>query len=60
MTVEGADADACPSRDLVQSRVDAVLRERLAGGDEVTGDPRYYNASLVRRPYSHWNEPGPG
>ena len=29
-------------------------------GREVTGDPRYYNANLVRRPYSHWNEPGPG
>ncbi|SDP37006.1 CYTH domain-containing protein [Desulforhopalus singaporensis] len=23
-------------------------------GDEVTGDPRYYNASLVSRPYSSW------
>jgi adenylate cyclase len=23
-------------------------------GEEVTGDPRYYNASLVRWPYSHW------
>jgi adenylate cyclase len=23
-------------------------------GDEVTGDERYYNANLVRRPYSSW------
>jgi adenylate cyclase len=23
-------------------------------GDEVTGDPRYYNANLLRRPYSAW------
>jgi adenylate cyclase len=23
-------------------------------GEEVTGDPRYYNASLVRNPYSRW------
>ncbi len=28
-------------------------------GPEVTGDPRYYNANLVRRPFSRWNEPGP-
>lgn len=27
---------------------------------EVSGDPRYYNASLVRRPYSQWgSEPFP-
>jgi len=23
-------------------------------GEEVTGDPRYYNANLVRHPYSSW------
>jgi adenylate cyclase len=23
-------------------------------GDEVTGDPRYYNANLVRHPYAGW------
>ena len=23
-------------------------------GDEVTGDPKYYNANLVRHPYSKW------
>lgn len=23
-------------------------------GDEVTGDPRYYNANLILRPYSTW------
>ena len=36
-------------------------------GEEVTGDPRYYNANLVRDPYSKWSSraprerrPGPG
>lgn len=24
-------------------------------GDEVTGDPRYYNAHLVKSPYSRWH-----
>ena len=24
-------------------------------GDEVTGDPRYYNSSLVRNPFRSWN-----
>jgi adenylate cyclase len=23
-------------------------------GDEVTGDPRYYNANLARHPYKRW------
>ena len=23
-------------------------------GDEVTGDPRYYNANLIRNPYTKW------
>jgi adenylate cyclase len=23
-------------------------------GEEVTGDPRYYNANLVQNPYKHW------
>jgi adenylate cyclase len=23
-------------------------------GEEVTGDPRYYNASLIANPYSRW------
>jgi len=27
-------------------------------GPEVTGDPRYYNANLVRHPYSSWNKQG--
>jgi adenylate cyclase len=25
-------------------------------GQEVTGDPRYYNSSLIRLPYSKWKE----
>ncbi len=27
-------------------------------GEEVTGDPRYYNANLIRQPYSRWKEKG--
>jgi len=23
-------------------------------GDEVTGDPRYFNANLIKHPYSKW------
>lgn len=26
-------------------------------GQEVTGDPRYFNPSLVTEPYSHWRQP---
>jgi adenylate cyclase len=26
-------------------------------GQEVTGDPRYYNSSLIRLPYSKWKDP---
>jgi adenylate cyclase len=29
-------------------------------GEEVTGDPRYYNASLVMHPYSEWKPDGTG
>ncbi len=29
-------------------------------GREVTGDPRYYNASLVRNPYSKWGSRSSG
>ena len=25
-------------------------------GEEVTGDPRYFNSSLIRTPYSTWNK----
>ena len=28
-------------------------------GEEVTSDPRFYNASLVARPYSTWEQPLP-
>jgi adenylate cyclase len=28
-------------------------------GREVTGDPRYYNASLAERPYRDWPDPSP-
>src|SRR5215471_3281800 len=27
-------------------------------GDEVTGDPRYYNANLVKKPFPHWRYEG--
>lgn len=26
-------------------------------GEEVTGDPRYYNVNLVRHPFCRWSEP---
>jgi adenylate cyclase len=26
-------------------------------GQEVTGDPRYYNSSLIRLPYAKWKDP---
>lgn len=29
-------------------------------GDEVSDDPRYYNASLVENPFSRWAPPGAG
>jgi CYTH domain-containing protein len=25
-------------------------------GEEVTGDPRYYNSSLIRSPFSKWKK----
>jgi len=28
-------------------------------GEEVTSDPRFYNANLVTRPYNAWNKPSP-
>jgi adenylate cyclase len=28
-------------------------------GEEVTSDPRYYNANLVTRPYTTWEKPAP-
>jgi len=28
-------------------------------GEEVTGDPRYYNSSLIRLPYSQWKHQTP-
>jgi adenylate cyclase len=26
-------------------------------GAEITGQPQYYNSSLVQRPYSSWSRP---
>jgi adenylate cyclase len=38
---------------------DQVFEKPSWLGDDVTGDPRYYNASLVRYPYSQWpGDPG--
>lgn len=39
-----------PSEDAVFERPDWV-------GQEVTGDKRYYNANLIRHPYSTWPNP---
>lgn len=33
---------------------DQVFEKPAWLGDEVTSDPRYYNANLVRHPYSKW------
>ncbi len=35
-------------------REDQVFEKPVWLGDEVTSDPRYYNANLVRHPYSKW------
>ena len=33
---------------------DQVIRTPEWIGDEVTGDPRYYNANLIAHPFSEW------
>jgi CYTH domain-containing protein len=33
---------------------DQVFEKPIWLGEEVTGDPRYYNANLIRHPYSKW------
>ncbi len=35
-------------------REDQVFKKPDWVGDEVTGDPRYFNANLVKHPYSQW------
>ena len=34
--------------------IEELTRRKRVDRDEVTGDPRYYNASLVSNPYSKW------
>jgi adenylate cyclase len=36
---------------------DAVFDKPAWIGEEVTGDKRYYNSSLIRFPYSQWTRP---
>ena len=50
------------NRGLVLAEVELEHEEQLFEkptwiGHEVTGDPRYYNANLVRNPYLHWAKP---
>lgn len=33
---------------------DQAFEKPLWAGEEVTGDPRYYNANLVEKPYKQW------
>ena len=47
---------------LIIAEVELVSEDQLIDipswiGDEVTGDPRYFNSSLVANPFSTWNEP---
>ncbi len=37
-------------------RADATFEKPDFVGDEVTGDPRYYNANLITNPYKNWNK----
>jgi CYTH domain-containing protein len=39
----------------LQSKEEAFTRPSWLG-EEVTGDPRYYNSQLSQNPYSKWNE----
>jgi adenylate cyclase len=39
---------------------DAVVERPAWAGREVTGDPRYQNASLSREPYARWAQEAPG
>lgn len=38
------------------TREDQAIERPPWLGEEVTGDPRYYNANLVDHPYSEWGE----
>ena len=47
---------------LIIAEVELVSEDQLIDipswiGEEVTGDPRYFNSSLVANPFSTWNEP---
>jgi len=37
-------------------REDEAVQRPAWLGEEVTGDPAYYNSSLIRRPYDTWEE----
>ena len=51
------------NRGLVLAEVELARPDQVVAlpdwiGEEVTGDPRYFNAYLSRRPYSTWSETG--
>lgn len=55
------DVFAGENRGLVLAEVELQRRGQEIplppwAGEEVTGDPRYFNASLVRHPFSRWAE----
>jgi len=50
---EGENAGLLLAEVELESEDQAVELPEWAG-EEVTGDPRYYNASLITHPYSHW------
>jgi len=37
------------------AREDQALEKPSWVGDEVTGDPRYFNANLVKKPFTRWS-----
>jgi CYTH domain-containing protein len=39
--------------ELAEEDQDVILPDWI--GTEVTGDPRYYNASLITNPYTQWS-----
>jgi CYTH domain-containing protein len=52
---EGANAGLVIAEVELESEDQAVVFPDWVG-EEVTGDPRYYNASLVANPFSEWGE----
>lgn len=52
--VFGGDNEGLVVAEVELSRPDERIDIPVWAGREVTGDPRYYNANLVRRPFTTW------